>query len=249
MDGAADVDGAADADADFTDATAGMKRSSHFETNFKETTSREMDIQVPKFSKTRALTLTLTLTRFLLPYPTGRSQTTIMDGLDALRVVANVSCGEVAAERDALRNELVEVKAALEAVKSKAAEDAKKYEKLVWIARRDVDAVLADPEHPSRPSVVEVMAKYPLELQELIGEHADWQHGFNSGLLAASRMYMGIGASPLRTRRTLWKTAMNLRLSTTATSHMFPRDSPQSANMLWMSSRCLIREKMTITYN
>ncbi|XRB02472.1 hypothetical protein NFJ02_14g18260 [Pycnococcus provasolii] len=115
-----------------------------------------------------------------------------MDGLDALRVVANVSCGEVAAERDALRKELIEVKAALEAVKSKAAEDAKKYEKLVWIARRDVDAVLADPEHPSRPSVVEVMAKYPLELQELIGEHADWQHGFNSGLLAASRMYMGI---------------------------------------------------------
>ena len=112
--------------------------------------------------------------------------------MDALRVVANVSCGEVAAERDALRNELVEVKAALEAVKSKVAEDAEKYEELVWIARRDVDAVLADPEHPSRPGVVRVMAKYPLELQKLQGEHVDWHHGFNSGLLAASRMYMGI---------------------------------------------------------
>ncbi len=40
--------------------------------------------------------------------------------------VANVSVSDVAAERDALRNELAEVKKALEAVKSKAKEDAAK---------------------------------------------------------------------------------------------------------------------------
>ena len=47
--------------------------------------------------------------------------------MDALRVVANVSVNNVAAERDALRSELQEVKKALEAVKSKASEDSEKY--------------------------------------------------------------------------------------------------------------------------
>jgi hypothetical protein len=36
------------------------------------------------------------------------------------------------------------------------------------------------------------MAKHPLELEKLQSESGDWQHGFNSGLLAASRMYMGL---------------------------------------------------------
>jgi hypothetical protein len=115
--------------------------------------------------------------------------------MDALRVVANVSVNDIAAERDALRSELVEMKKALEAVKSKAAEDTEKYFDLVWIARPDVDAVLADPDHPSHTGVVEIMAKQPLELQKLQGQDADWQHGFNSGLLAASRMYLGLSTA------------------------------------------------------
>ena len=112
--------------------------------------------------------------------------------MDALRVVANVSINDVAAERDALRSELAEVKKALDAVQGKAAEDSQKYRELVWIARRNIDDVLADPEHPSHPGVVEIMAKHPLELRKLQGQDGDWQHGFNSGLLAASRMYMDL---------------------------------------------------------
>jgi hypothetical protein len=112
--------------------------------------------------------------------------------MDALRVVASVSVDDIAGERDALRNELAEVKKALEVVKSKAAEDGEKYSDLVWIARRNIDAVLADPDHPSLPGVVEIMAKHPLELRKLQGQDGDWQHGFNSGMLAASRMYMGL---------------------------------------------------------
>ena len=112
--------------------------------------------------------------------------------MDALRAVANVSVNNVAAERDALRSELEEVKKALEAVKSKAAKDSEKYLDLVWIARCNIDAVLSDPDHPSRPGVVEIMAKHRLELRKLQGQDGDWQHGFNSGLLAASRMYKGL---------------------------------------------------------
>ena len=112
--------------------------------------------------------------------------------MDALRVVANVSVNNVLAERDALRSELEEVKKALEAVKSKAAEGSEKYFDLVWIARRNIDAVLSVPDHLSRPAVERIMAKHPLELEKLQSESGDWQHGFNSGLLAASRMYMGL---------------------------------------------------------
>ena len=71
-------------------------------------------------------------------------------------------------------------------------EDSQKYCDLVWIARRNIDVVLADPDHPSRPGVVEIMAKHYPELRELQGQDGDWQHGFNSGLLAASRMYMDL---------------------------------------------------------
>ena len=112
--------------------------------------------------------------------------------MDALRVVASVSVNDVGAERDAIRNELAEVKKALEAVKSKAAEGGEKYFDLVWIMRRNIEAVLADPEHPSRPKVVEILAKYPHEMRKFETINPDWQHGFNSGMLAASRMYMGL---------------------------------------------------------
>ena len=86
--------------------------------------------------------------------------------MDALR--ANVSVNNVATERDALRSELEEVKKALEAVRSKAAEDSEKYSDLVWIACRNIDAVLADPDHPSRPGVVAIVAKHPQRAKDLM---------------------------------------------------------------------------------
>ena len=77
-------------------------------------------------------------------------------------------------------------------LKSKAAEDSEKYFELVWIARKNIDAVLSDSDHPSRPGVEKIMKKHPLELEKLQSQSGDWQHGFNSGLLAASRMYMDL---------------------------------------------------------
>ena len=38
-----------------------------------------------------------------------------------------------------------------------------------------------------RKAVLDVMKKYPTEVKNLQSESGDWQHGFNSGCLAAFR--------------------------------------------------------------
>ena len=112
--------------------------------------------------------------------------------MDALRIVANVSVNEIVAERDALRNELAEVKKALDAVVSKAAEDREKYLKLVWFARNNRDGVLSDVSHPSRSAILEIMDKYESDVEKLSGQNGNYCHGFNSGMLAAARLYGGL---------------------------------------------------------
>ncbi|KAL3770471.1 hypothetical protein ACHAW5_006650 [Stephanodiscus triporus] len=88
-------------------------------------------------------------------------------------------------ENITLRGGADEAKIALVAVKNKAGEDEEKYFDLVWIARGRGRG-----DHPSP-----LAAKYPVEIAKIKGEHGDWEHGFNSGMLAASRMYMGLSVS------------------------------------------------------
>ena len=71
-----------------------------------------------------------------------------------------------------------------------------KYEKLVWYARKasaghsSWDAVPEDIKHGALNAVAQVEEHYPDEIDQLHGEHADWEHGFNSGMLAALRYVM-----------------------------------------------------------
>ena len=115
--------------------------------------------------------------------------------MDALRMVANVSVNDIVEERDALRAELAEAKKALDAVKAKAAMHTDKYCDLVWIARKNREEALHNTSHPSHGGVVEVINKYPDEVLTLSGPHGNFSHGFNSGILAASRMYFDLSAS------------------------------------------------------
>ena len=75
-------------------------------------------------------------------------------------------------------------------VMSKLLEFCKKYDDLVWFARKD-PAWMHDG-HPSMPGMVEVIMKYPKESKELGEEDGDWHHGFNSGCLAAFRLAIGL---------------------------------------------------------
>ena len=61
-----------------------------------------------------------------------------------------------------------------------------KYFDLVWMARRDEALMRARPD--IRKTFNKLVAKYPGELEKLQSEEGDWQHGFNSGMLACSRL-------------------------------------------------------------
>jgi len=61
----------------------------------------------------------------------------------------------------------------------------RKYNSLVWLARKQ-------PEHYENPKILklieEVKEQYPEEVSELSSEsEGDWSHGFNSGCLASMR--------------------------------------------------------------
>ncbi len=55
-----------------------------------------------------------------------------------------------------------------------------KYFNLVWFAR-SIDPAMQN----ERDKVVE---KYPVECARICGENGDWEHGFNSGMLACLRL-------------------------------------------------------------
>jgi hypothetical protein len=63
-------------------------------------------------------------------------------------------------------------------------EKLKKYDDLIWYAR-------TSPENYNIKGVKENMDRienlYPNEVTELSSENSDWQHGFNSGMVAALR--------------------------------------------------------------
>lgn len=61
-----------------------------------------------------------------------------------------------------------------------------KYFDLVWYARKDED------DRENHPGVDEAMTRvecmYTSEIEDLIQDETNWQHGFNSGALAISRL-------------------------------------------------------------
>jgi hypothetical protein len=61
-----------------------------------------------------------------------------------------------------------------------------KYRDLVWLARKKSE----DFENPIiKLQIDKVCNKYPEESQQLLeGENTDWEHGFNSGMLACLRL-------------------------------------------------------------
>lgn len=58
-----------------------------------------------------------------------------------------------------------------------------KYRDLVWLARSN----------SQEPNIVQIQniirSKYPREVEKLEGENGDWEHGFNSGMLACCNLF------------------------------------------------------------
>jgi len=68
-----------------------------------------------------------------------------------------------------------------------------KYFDLVWYARKDENKLLEEERYDVLASMKKVEEKYPKETEELNDpELCDWSHGFNSGMLAASRLYLSM---------------------------------------------------------
>lgn len=113
--------------------------------------------------------------------------------VDALAVVVN---HHLSAEIHALRNENARLRGALQSVQKAVADDHQYYFHLVWIARG-----LEGDNRENNPQVLAEIREmgredqFAMDLEDLSGDEADWAHGFNSGMLAASRMYHGLSNS------------------------------------------------------
>jgi hypothetical protein len=63
----------------------------------------------------------------------------------------------------------------------------RKYETLVWYARKTPEQIATFP--GLQAAVDRVEQQYPIETADLnSAERNDWSHGFNSGMLAATRL-------------------------------------------------------------
>lgn len=66
-----------------------------------------------------------------------------------------------------------------------------KYFELVWFARSDPEKARNNGEKELFKTITkklgEISDKYPKEVQALCGDSSNWEHGFNSGILAYSR--------------------------------------------------------------
>jgi len=68
------------------------------------------------------------------------------------------------------------------------AELEQKFEQLVWFARSDPETT-----NPIVRSLQnELKEQYPDETERLTGEKGDWEHGFNSGMLACLRLLTSV---------------------------------------------------------
>ena len=64
-----------------------------------------------------------------------------------------------------------------------------KYCDLVWYARNNKPTHLENENYEALGLLQNIRSKYPKEIKSL-GEDDNWSHGFNSGMLAASRLYI-----------------------------------------------------------
>ncbi len=63
-----------------------------------------------------------------------------------------------------------------------------KYCDLVWYARNNRPTHLENENYEALGALQKIKLKYPKEVKSL-AEDDNWSHGFNSGMLAASRLY------------------------------------------------------------
>ena len=65
-----------------------------------------------------------------------------------------------------------------------------KYFDLVWYARKSEEDYNIIPK--VKENVDRIIEKYPTETQNLSAEGGDWEHGFNSGMLAGIRYVLSL---------------------------------------------------------
>jgi len=75
---------------------------------------------------------------------------------------------------------------------NKLLEDLKKYESLVWYARSDSSKLLQEEIYEGLAAQKRIEKEYPQEVYQLNNDNENWTHGFNSGVLAAIRLTMGL---------------------------------------------------------
>lgn len=68
-------------------------------------------------------------------------------------------------------------------------ENSEKYFELVWYARANPKKLIESECYEGLKAIQDIERKYPEEVIDL-GEDDNWLHGFNSGMLAASRLYL-----------------------------------------------------------
>ncbi len=62
-----------------------------------------------------------------------------------------------------------------------------KYFDLVWLARADMDKLIKEEIYEGLASIKRIEKEYPDNVKELYESEDNWQHGFNSGVLAFAR--------------------------------------------------------------
>jgi hypothetical protein len=78
-----------------------------------------------------------------------------------------------------------------ETIKLMTENSCNKYFDLVWYARKDENKLLEEERYEILALIKKIEEKYPIEIKELNDYNlSDWSHGFNSGMLAASRLYL-----------------------------------------------------------
>jgi hypothetical protein len=75
---------------------------------------------------------------------------------------------------------------------SKIHEIMNKYLDLVWYARKNPEELLKEERYEILNLIKDYEEKYPEETSDLNSEEGNWHHGFNSGMLAATRLVIGM---------------------------------------------------------
>ena len=102
--------------------------------------------------------------------------------LSALSVVVNHNVSE---ELERLREENAKIMKSIKITVDDLDKRREYYDNLVALAR-------TEPDNTSRHTKIKEglgSDNYDKELKRLLGEEGDWYHGFNSGMLAATRLY------------------------------------------------------------